>query len=240
MNAVPALLAAALAFAPIAVAAEENAPGAAGAPPTVAVGRRGERRGQARRRDGQPVDRGREADRRRGVQRERAPRRGGDRRAESGRSRRQGHRHRRPVALSGVEQHRASRAASPPIRRSTASRCGCSRSKGGALIAQAVAERRRIPGRRLRCLRPRSARGRAARQGGRERRASRRTLCARRGDEARAAAIDQRRRGAADVPAAHGDRPRVKAAGAPTPPPIEPGLITLTETVSATWALAPQ
>ena len=37
MNAVPALLAAALAFAPIAVAAEENAPGATGAPPTVAV-----------------------------------------------------------------------------------------------------------------------------------------------------------------------------------------------------------
>jgi len=37
MNAVPALLAAALAFAPVAVAAEENAPGTAGAPPTVAV-----------------------------------------------------------------------------------------------------------------------------------------------------------------------------------------------------------
>ena len=31
-----------------------------------------------------------------------------------------------------------------------------------------------------------------------------------------------------------------KAAGAPTPPPIEPGLITLSETVSATWALAPR
>jgi hypothetical protein len=30
------------------------------------------------------------------------------------------------------------------------------------------------------------------------------------------------------------------ASGAPPPPaPIEPGLITLTETVSATWALAP-
>ena len=104
MNAVPALLAAALAFAPVAAAAEENAPGAAGAPPTVAVGRPGERGRQARRRDGQPVDRGREADRRRGGQRERAPRRGGDRRAEGGRRRRQGHRHRRPLALSGLEQ----------------------------------------------------------------------------------------------------------------------------------------
>jgi len=31
----------------------------------------------------------------------------------------------------------------------------------------------------------------------------------------------------------------VKAAGGSAPPPIEPGLITLTETVSATWALAP-
>jgi hypothetical protein len=28
--------------------------------------------------------------------------------------------------------------------------------------------------------------------------------------------------------------------GAPKPPPIEPGLITLTETVSASWALAPE
>ena len=28
--------------------------------------------------------------------------------------------------------------------------------------------------------------------------------------------------------------------GAPSPPPIEPGLITLSETVSASWALAPQ
>ncbi|MGA2495082.1 MAG: SIMPL domain-containing protein [Roseiarcus sp.] len=32
----------------------------------------------------------------------------------------------------------------------------------------------------------------------------------------------------------------LKAAGAPTPPPIEAGLITLTEVVSATWALAPR
>ena len=32
----------------------------------------------------------------------------------------------------------------------------------------------------------------------------------------------------------------VGAAGASIPPPIEPGLITLTETVSASWALAPQ
>ena len=31
-----------------------------------------------------------------------------------------------------------------------------------------------------------------------------------------------------------------KAVGAPPPPPIEAGLITLTETVSATWALAPR
>jgi len=31
-----------------------------------------------------------------------------------------------------------------------------------------------------------------------------------------------------------------KAAGAPVPPPIEPGLITLSEAVSATWALAPR
>jgi len=31
-----------------------------------------------------------------------------------------------------------------------------------------------------------------------------------------------------------------KAAGAPSPPPIEPGLITLSETVSATWGLAPR
>ena len=31
-----------------------------------------------------------------------------------------------------------------------------------------------------------------------------------------------------------------KAAGAPIPPPIEPGLITLSESVSATWALAPR
>ena len=30
------------------------------------------------------------------------------------------------------------------------------------------------------------------------------------------------------------------SSGAPTPTPIEPGLITLTETVSASWALAPQ
>ena len=32
----------------------------------------------------------------------------------------------------------------------------------------------------------------------------------------------------------------LKAAGAPIPPPIEPGLITLSESVSATWALAPR
>jgi uncharacterized protein YggE len=32
----------------------------------------------------------------------------------------------------------------------------------------------------------------------------------------------------------------VAAPGASTPPPIEPGLITLTETVSASWALAPK
>ena len=31
-----------------------------------------------------------------------------------------------------------------------------------------------------------------------------------------------------------------KSAGAPVPPPLEPGLITLSETVSATWALAPR
>ena len=235
------MLAAALAFAPVAAAAEESAPGAAGAPPTVAVV------GQASE-DAKPdvatvslsieVEKPTAAE----AANENA------RRAEAViAGLKAAGVDAKDIATVGLSLYpvwnnvRASRAVVSAYQATNRIAVRVQPlDKAGALIAQAVAERRRIPGRRLRRLRPRGARGRAAHQGGRERRASRRALCARRGDEARAAAVDPRRRGAAGRSGRSWSPPAASAAGAPTPPPIEPGLITLSETVSASWALAPQ
>ena len=84
---------------------------------------------------------------------------------------------------------------------------GAAARQGRSADRRGGAERRRLSGRRLRRRRPRGARGRAAGQGGRERRPSRRTLRARRGDEARAVAVDPRRCGAASLSAAGRGRP---------------------------------
>ena len=128
MNPVPALLAAAIAFAPIAVAAEENAPAAAGAPPTVAVS------GQASD-DAKPdvatvslsieVEKPTAAE----AANENA------RRAEAViAGLKTAGVDAKDIATVGLSLYpvwnnvRASRASSPPIKRSTASRCGFSRS----------------------------------------------------------------------------------------------------------------
>jgi uncharacterized protein len=238
MNAVPALLAAALAFAPIVAAAEESAPGAAAAPPTVAVV------GEASE-DAKPdvatvslaID----------VQKPTAVE------ATSENTRRAGAVIAELKAAGVADKDIATVGLSLyPVWNSL----GQTRSvsgyeainriavrvqpieKAGALIAQAVQNGAEYQGLSF-DVSDREAREDALRGKAVENAAHRAELYA---------------RGAAmklgPLQAIHADaaqpayRPLMELArvgnGAPTPTPIEPGLITLTETISASWALAPQ
>ena len=240
MNAVPALLSAALIFAPVAAAAEDSAPGAAGAPPTVAVV------GQASE-DAKPdiatvslsieVEKPTAAE----ATSENA------RRAEAviagltaaGIAA-------KDVATVGLALYPVWNNPSQP--RSVSAYQAINRlavraqpiEKVGALIAQAVQNGAEYQGVGF-DVSDREAHEDALRTKAVENAARRAELYAR-GAAMKLGPLQAIRADAAQPVL----RPLMEAAravavgGAPTPTPIEPGLITLTETVSASWALAPQ
>jgi uncharacterized protein YggE len=241
MNAVTTLLAATLAFAPIAVAAEENAPGAAGAPPTVMVV--GEASDDAKP-DVATLNLSIEVEKSTAAEaaNENA------RRAEAviaaltaagvdakdiatvGLSL-------YPVWSNSQNQPRVVSAYQAVNRLAVRVR---PLDKAGSLIAQAVANGAEYQGVGF-DVSDREAREDALRTKAVENAAHRAELYAR-GAAMRLGPLQSIRADAAQPvyrPLADAAR-SFKAAGAPTPPPIEPGLITLTETVSATWTLAPQ
>ena len=240
MNAVPALLAAALIFTPVAAAAEDSAPGAAGAPPTVAVV------GQASE-DAKPdvatviltID----------VQKPTAAEAANEnaRRAEAviagltaaGVAA-------KDIATVGLALYPVWNNQGQP--RSVTAYQAINRlavraqpiEKVGALIAQAVQNGAEYQGVGF-DVSDRAAREDALRTKAVENAARRAELYAR-GAAMKLGPLLAIRADAAQ-PAF---RPLMEAArtvaapGASTPPPIEAGLITLTETVTASWALAPQ
>jgi hypothetical protein len=241
MNAVPALVAAALAFAPFAAAAEESEPGAAGGPPTVAVS------GQASE-DVKPdiatvslsieVEKPTAAE----AANENA------RRAEAviaglkaaGVDAKDiatvglslypvwNNNQNQPRVVSAYQATNRIAARVQPL------------DKAGALIAQAVANGAEYQGVGF-DVSNREAREDALRTEAVENAAHRAELYAR-GAAMKLGPVRSIQADAAQpvyrplAEAAHS----FKAAGAPIPPPIEPGLITLSESVSATWALAPR
>jgi uncharacterized protein YggE len=240
MNAVPALLAAALVFAPIAAAAKDSAPGTAGAPPTVAVV------GQASE-DAKPdiatvsltinVEKPTAAE----AANENA------RRAEAviagltaaGVAA-------KDVATVGLTLYPVWNNQSQP--RSVTAYQAINRlavraqpiEKVGALIAQAVQNGAEYQGVGF-DVSDREAREDALRTKAVENAAHRAELYAR-GAVMKLGPLQTIRADAAQhvFPPLLDTVRAMPAGGAATPPPIEPGLITLTETVSASWALTPQ
>ena len=239
MNAVPALLAAALAFAPVAVAAEENAPGATGAPPTVAV------IGQATEEvkpDVATISLSIEVEKPTAAEASNENARHAEAviaaLSAAGVAA-------KDVATVGLTLYPVWNNQSQP--RSVAAYQAVNRlavraqpiEKVGALIAQAVQNGAEYQGVGF-DVADREARENALRTKAVENAARRAELYAR-GAAMKLGPLQSIRADAAQPMV----RPltefaRAAVGGAATTPPIEPGLITLTETVSATWALAPQ
>ena len=239
MNAVPALLAAALAFAPIAVAAEENAPGATGAPPTVAV------IGQATEEvkpDVATISLSIEVEKPTAAEASNENARHAEAviaaLSAAGVAA-------KDVATVGLTLYPVWNNQSQP--RSVAAYQAVDRlavraqpiGKVGALIAQAVQNGAEYQGVGF-DVADREARENALRTMAVENAARRAELYAR-GAAMKLGPLQSIRADAAQP----GVRPlmefaRAAVGGASTLPPIEAGLISLTETVSATWALAPQ
>ena len=239
MNAVPALLAAALAFAPVAVAAEENAPGATGAPPTVAV------IGQATEEvkpDVATISLSIEVEKPTAAEASNENARHAEAviaaLSAAGVAA-------KDVATVGLTLYPVWNNQSQP--RSVAAYQAVNRlavraqpiQKVGALIAQAVQNGAEYQGVGF-DVADREARENALRTKSVENAARRAELYAR-GAAMKLGPLQSIRADAAQsVVRPLAEFARAAVGGAATPPPIEPGLITLTETVSATWALAPQ
>jgi hypothetical protein len=240
MNAVPALISAALVFAPIAAAAEDSAPGAAGAPPTVAV-------------VGQATEEVKPDVARISLSIEVEKPTAAEAAAENAR--------RAEAVIAGltaagiaVKDIATVGLALSPVwssqgqPRSVSAYQAFNRlsvrvqpiEKVGALIAQAVQNGAEYNGVGF-DVSDREAREDALRTKAVENAARRAELYARGAAMKLGPLLEIRANAAQPVfrPLMEAAR-SVGAAGASTPPPIEPGLITLTETVSASWALAPK
>jgi hypothetical protein len=240
MNAVPALLAAALAFAPIAVAAEENAPGATGAPPTVAVV------GQATEEvkpDVATVSLSVEAEKPTAAEASNENARRAEAVIAALKAAGVDAKDIATVGLSLYPVWNASQNQPRVVSAYQATNRFAVRvqpiEKVGALIAQAAQSGAEYQGVGF-DVSDREARENALRTKAVENAARRAELYAR-GAAMKLGPLQSIRADAAQpVVRPLMEFARAAVGGAPTPPPIEPGLITLSETVSASWALAPQ